>query len=186
MTKSITNISHSIRSRLLNVAKREGVFFQTILSRYFHERLLYRIANSQFCRQFYLKGRALMYAFNTFAARPTLDIDLLGVNIDNSQSNIISTFKIICEADYGDGVTFDTNKINASSITEFKDYVGVRLTIPVQMDTIRQRISIDIGFGDVVTPGPIRIDYPRLINDLPCASLFAYPIETLFAEKLML
>ena len=185
MTKSITNVCHSIRTRLLNIAKREGSFFQTILTRYFHERLLYRIANSQFCSQFYLKGGALMYALNSMAARPTLDVDLLGVNIDNSHSNIIHAFKAICECDYcDDGVTFDAQKIEASSITEFKDYVGVRLTIPVQMDTIQQRISIDIGFGDVVTPGPIRIDYPRLINDLPCASLFAYPIETLFAEKL--
>lgn len=185
MTKPITNVCHSIRTRLLNVAKREGTFFQTILTRYFHERLLYRIANSQFCSQFYLKGGALMYALNSIAARPTLDLDLLGVNIDNSHSNIIDAFKAICECDYcDDGVAFDPQKIEASSITEFKDYAGVRLTIPVQMDTIRQRISIDIGFGDVVTPGPIRIDYPRLINDLPCASLFAYPIETLFAEKL--
>lgn len=107
MTKPITNVCHSIRTRLLNVAKREGTFFQTILTRYFHERLLYRIANSQFCSQFYLKGGALMYALNSIAARPTLDLDLLGVNIDNSHSNIIDAFKAICECDYcDDGVAF--------------------------------------------------------------------------------
>lgn len=185
MSKSLTNLSHSIRSRLLNEAKRQGIFFQTILTRFFHERLLYRIANSQFSGKFYLKGGSLMYALNAFAARPTLDVDLLGVNIDNSQSNLIQVFQRICDTAYrDDGVVFDVRGIEASSITEFKDYVGVRLTIPVMMDTVKQRISIDIGFGDVVTPGPVKIDYPSIIRGLPTASLFAYPIETLIAEKL--
>lgn len=38
MTKenTIKNYGKSIRTKLLNVAKQEGVFYQTILTRYFH------------------------------------------------------------------------------------------------------------------------------------------------------
>ena len=36
----IKNYGKSIRARLLNVAKQEEVFYQTILTRYFQERLL--------------------------------------------------------------------------------------------------------------------------------------------------
>lgn len=45
MTKenTIKNYGKSIRSKLLNVAKKEDVFYQTILTRYFQERFLFRI-----------------------------------------------------------------------------------------------------------------------------------------------
>ena len=60
--KNLSKITEkSIRSKLLNVAKNEGIYYQTSYS-----------------QDFYLKGGALMYAHEKFAARPTLDIDFLG------------------------------------------------------------------------------------------------------------
>ena len=44
----IKNHGKSIRARLLNVAKQEEVFYQTILTRYFQERLLYRISQTRY------------------------------------------------------------------------------------------------------------------------------------------
>lgn len=68
MSKNMTkNYSKSIRSKLLNLAKEENVFYQTILTRYFQERLLYRISQTRFRLNFYLKGGALMYAYERFA-----------------------------------------------------------------------------------------------------------------------
>lgn len=75
---TIKNYGKSIRTKLLNVAKKEDVFHQTILTRYFQERLLYRMSQTRYRSNFYLKGGALMYAYEKFAARPTLDIDFLG------------------------------------------------------------------------------------------------------------
>lgn len=57
------NSGKSIRAKLLNVAKKENVFYQTILTRYFQERLLYRLSKTRFRGNFYLKGGALMYAY---------------------------------------------------------------------------------------------------------------------------
>ena len=186
MSKDKTkNIGQSIRSKLLNIAKDENVFYQTIVTRYFQERLLYRMSQTQYRQNFYLKGGALMYAYERFVARPTLDIDFLGHNISNEGASIIAAFKEICSVQYEkDGVVFDVDKITAQNITEFKDYHGIRLSIPVSMDTISQTMTMDIGFGDVITPKPINIDYPVLLEHLPSASILAYSLETVLAEKL--
>lgn len=186
MTKdNIKDYGKSIRTKLLNVAKKEDVFYQTILTRYFQERLLYRVSQTKYRNNFYLKGGALMYAYEQFAARPTLDIDFLGKNISNEGPSIVAAFKEICSVSYDeDGVVFDTNNITSQNITEFKDYHGIRLSIPVKMDTIAQVMTMDIGFGDVITPQPVELDYPVLLDYLPGVNIMAYSLETVIAEKM--
>lgn len=182
---NITNYGKSIRSKLLNVAKKEDVFYQTVLTRYFQERLLYRMSQTRYRDNFYLKGGALLYAFERFAARPTLDIDFLGHNISNEGNIVIAAFREICSVPYEeDGIIFDIEHITAQNITEFKDYHGIRLSIPVQMDTISQVMTMDIGFGDVVIPSPVCLEYPLLLEHLPVPNILAYSIETVIAEKM--
>lgn len=179
------NYGKSIRTKLLNVAKKENIFYQTILTRYFQERLLYRMSQTRYRNNFYLKGGALMYAYERFAARPTLDIDFLGNNISNEGTSIIAAFKEICSVPFEeDGVIFDVEHITAQNITEFKDYHGIRLSIPVKMDSIAQVLTMDIGFGDVITPSPVNLDFPILLEHLPCANILAYSLETVIAEKM--
>lgn len=185
MNEKIKNYGKSIRTRLLNISKQENIFFQTILIRYFQERLLYRMSLSHYKNNFYLKGGALMYAYERFAARPTLDIDFLGTGINNDNEIIVSAFKEICAIPCEeDGVNFDVTRISAHNITEFKDYHGIRLCIPVAMDTIEQVMTMDIGFGDIVTPKPMPLDYPILLGNLPVANILAYSVETVIAEKM--
>lgn len=52
------------------------------------------------------------------------------------------------------------------------------------MDTIAQVMTMDIGFGDVVTPHPVSLDYPLLLEELPEANILAYSTETVIAEKM--
>ena len=44
-------------------------------------------------------------------------------------------------------------------------------------------MQIDIGFGDVIVPGPLEIEYPAMLEFAPPV-LMAYPKETVVAEKL--
>ena len=44
-------------------------------------------------------------------------------------------------------------------------------------------MSIDIGFGDVVKPSPVEVDFPLLLGDIPAISIKAYSLETVVAEK---
>lgn len=80
---------------------------------------------------------------------------------------------------------FDIDHMTAHNITEFKDYHGIRLGIPVTMDTISQTLTMDIGFGDIVTPSPVLLNYPLLLEGLPEANILAYSTETVIAEKCM-
>lgn len=41
---------------------------------------------------------------------------------------------------------------------------------------------MDIGFGDVVLPEPVALEYPTLL-DFPAPRLLTYPRETVIAEK---
>jgi predicted nucleotidyltransferase component of viral defense system len=185
MTEKIKNYGKSVRDKLLNVSKNSNVPYQTLLTRYFQERLLYRISQTQYKDHFLLKGGALLFAYEKFAARPTLDIDFLGKNISNDGENIRHAFQEICSVDYPeDGVRFGADQITYKNITEFKEYHGIRLTIPVFMDTIAQVLSMDIGFGDVVTPSPVDLDYPCLLDSLPAPQIKAYSLETVIAEKM--
>jgi predicted nucleotidyltransferase component of viral defense system len=64
-----------------------------------------------------------------------------------------------------------------------KEYPGIRISMTATLDSIRQVISVDIGFGDIVIPQPEELDYPVLLTDFPSANIMAYSLETVVAEK---
>ncbi len=74
------DIAKSVRARLLNMAKEQGLNFQVLVLRYFHERFLYRLSQSSYGQNFYLKGGVLLYTFTGLKTRPTIDIDFLVEN----------------------------------------------------------------------------------------------------------
>ncbi|MCE0722619.1 nucleotidyl transferase AbiEii/AbiGii toxin family protein [Legionella resiliens] len=61
-----------------NIAVKEGSDFNAVLTRYGLERLLYRIGESEYSKQFLLKGALLFNLWYDMPHRPTKDIDLLG------------------------------------------------------------------------------------------------------------
>ncbi len=182
--KRLKKYDKSVKARLLTISKESGIPYMTILVRYFQERLLYRVSQSEFKENFYLKGGALLYAFNQEKARPTKDIDFLGTHISNDRDYIKAVFakiaQVVCEED---GVTYDGNTIEVIDIAKDKKYHGARLTMMAHLDTVYQQISMDIGFGDVVTPGPKNLSYPLLLENVPHVNLLAYSLETVVAEK---
>lgn len=68
-----TNIPVSIKTRLLNLSRESRLDYMKLLVRYMQERLLYRISMSAYREHLLLKGSALLYAYQPFDARPTLD-----------------------------------------------------------------------------------------------------------------
>lgn len=133
------NYGKSVRTRLLTLMNKTGYRYMYLLTRYFNERLLYRVSVSQYKDNFLLKGGSLLYALQGLESRPTVDIDFLADRISRDRDYLTSVFKEI--------------------------------------------LSIDIGFGDVVTPYPMNLDYPLLLPDVPSVNLKAYSIETVIAEK---
>jgi len=174
----------SIRAVLKNIADKEKIDFQLIVIRYLHERLLFRIANSAYVNNFFLKGGSLLYAIEGLHTRPTMDIDMLAKYIIDDKKTLENIFKNICSIKYNDDcVNFDAANIIATDIAEEKKYSGIRLQIKSQFDTIKQIIQIDIGFGDVIIPAPVMISYPAMLQELDSPDIMAYSIETVIAEK---
>lgn len=183
----IKNYGKSNRTKLLNLAQNtKGVDYNLILLRFVQERFLYRLSMSAYRENFFLKGGALLFAHERFAARPTRDMDFLGDHISRDKENIkrimLEISSITCEED---GVTFECGEddIWLEDITVEKEYNGTRVHMTAHMDTILQPFSIDVGFGDVIVPHPAQLDYPLLIEGLPAVNVEAYSLETVVAEK---
>ena len=146
-----TNCAQSIKARLLNMADGDNKKYQQLVVRFFHERLLFRLSKSDYRERFLLKGGALLYAFDEFMPRPTLDIDFMGRRIDNDKANILTAFKEIASLSYPeDGITFHTETLTAEDITVEKKYPGVRISMLANLGSYRQNLTFDIGFGDVI------------------------------------
>jgi predicted nucleotidyltransferase component of viral defense system len=69
------NLAASIRQRLLNLARERSQDFQQILVNYALERLLYRLAQSEYSDRFVLKGALLFRLWFDLDQRPTRDAD---------------------------------------------------------------------------------------------------------------
>ncbi len=178
------NYGKSVRARLLNLMNGTGYRYMYLLARYFNERLLYRVSVSQYRNNFLLKGGALLYAMDGLGARPTVDVDFMAEKISRDRESLVEAFqKILGIACEEDGVTFDADNVAFEPITVDKKYPGTRLFFTAHMDSIVHKMSVDIGFGDVVTPSPVSVDFPLLLNNLPSVNLQAYSLETVVAEK---
>lgn len=179
----IKNIAESVRSRLKNIAIKEGSDFNAVLTRYGLERLLYRIGESEYSKQFLLKGALLFNLWYDMPHRPTKDIDLLGFG-DNDLAYIKQTFSNICRISADDGISFLSESVTVDTIKKDGGYTGARVELFGELAKAKIKIQIDIGYGDAVTPGPIDAHYPVLLSDLPAPKIRTYPIYTVIAEKL--
>ena len=115
--------------------------------------------------------------------RATTDVDLLARRISNSSAEMKAIFREILEQDADDALTFDVDSITVEDITEFKEYHGLHISATGYLDRTKLPISIDIGFGDVIYPDVVKIDFP-VILDMKPPRVNAYSLESSIAEKL--
>lgn len=179
----MNNVAASVRARLLNVAKAQGVDFNQVLVRFALERILYRLSQSEHADHFLLKGALLFTLWYDMPHRTTRDADLLGFGASDLES-VAQTFRDIASVAVDDGIVFDPDSVAAEEIRKDAGYAGARIFISGELDRARCKTQIDIGFGDAVTPGPVDATYPVLLADLPAPRLRAYPVYTVVAEKL--
>jgi Nucleotidyl transferase AbiEii toxin, Type IV TA system len=177
------NSAASVRARLLNKARAQGVDFQLLLTRYGLERLLYRLSVSRERDNFLLKGALLFDLWYDVPLRPTRDIDLLGFGLAEIPL-LLAAFEGICAIEVDDGMTFDSASIRADEIRKEANYAGIRLMLTGTIDGAHCPVQIDVGYGDAVTPAPESARYPVMFSDMPAPTLRVYPRYTVVAEKL--
>lgn len=173
----------SIRARLRDAARERGEDFNVTLNRYAIERYLYRLSISRWAEQFVLKGALLFDLWFDEPHRPTRDADFLGFGADDAET-AKSIVTDICTIEVDDGIEFDPAATKVEGIREDARYGGLRVRISGRLDGALCTAQIDIGFGDAVTPGPMVVDYPTMLEGVPAPRLRVYPRESVMSEKL--
>ncbi len=183
MKKPLTNVSESVKTRLLNLRSTSGNDFNELLVRFCLERLLYRLSISAHRDRFVLKGALLFVLWQGFLHRRTRDLDLLGFG-DPTPAAVALVFKeIVTQAvPVEDGVVFDPVTVAASTIKAQDEYVGTRVSLCAFIGKARIWLQVDVGYGDSITPAPLEKSYPALL-DFPNPVLRCYAPETALAEK---
>lgn len=173
----------SVKDRLKKQAIEAGKTVQDKLVTFGLERTIYRLSISEYAERFTLKGGIFLYAlFEGEYARATMDIDLLAQRIQNDADEMKKIFHDIFSIECDDALRFDLNTLKVINITEFKEYHGVNVSIMGYLDRTRIPVSIDIGFGDVVYPERMKMEFPVLL-DMEVPEIYAYSIYSVIAEK---
>jgi predicted nucleotidyltransferase component of viral defense system len=172
----------SIKAKLKQLAIQENKPFDYVMMHYFIERLLYRLSISQYAENFVLKGGLLLYTMLKNDARATKDIDFLARQLSNTPDELIDNFRKVCAIESDDAIRFDLDSITAERIKEDADYEGVRIKVTGYLGKSRHVLQFDIGFGDVIVPKPMPMEYPSLL-DMERPQLKAYSCESVISEK---
>ena len=164
---NITNVPASIRGKLLNKSRTLKRPFLEILQYYSMERFLYRLSISDHANKFFLKGALMFRAWQTLDHRATLDIDLLG-KTTNSVENLETICQELCRQSVplDDGIIFSSETVKGKIIQTEAEYEGIRIEFEADLNKAIINMQIDVGFGDIITPGPKLISYPTLLYSI--------------------
>ncbi len=180
--KTLTNLSASVRQRLLTRACATGRPFEQVLKYYSMKRFLYRLSCSPHADAFVLKGALMLQVWQGPEARRTEDIDLLG-RVRNEPELLADIVRSVCSQEVvPDGLVFHTETVSAVAMQFDPRYSGVRLSLRAALGTACVSLRLDVGFGDAVIPGPSRVVYPAIL-DFPAPEMHGYSRESAIAEK---
>jgi len=170
-----------LKDLIKNLAKEKKINSQVLLRNYMMQRLLLKIANSDYKNNFILKGGMLVADLVGIESRSTVDMDLTMKSFSLSKDNITEVFTEIFSTKTEDGIEFKLKQVD--SIREESEYKGFRLTILALMGKARIPLKIDLTTGDKLTPSEINYRYQLLFEDEKI-EILSYNLETLLAEKL--
>jgi predicted nucleotidyltransferase component of viral defense system len=181
MSKSI---EQSIKQKLKNIEKVQGIPFNRLLDTLFLERILARVSSSSSKDKLIFKGGLCLAQFLELG-RGTKDIDFLINELDENESSLKVIFSELSKINLNDGFAFSDTNVKQISLTD-KKFPGFRITITGNLGKISNKVQIDVGVGDVVRPKIL--DVALLKDKVPLfedsVELYGYPVEYIFSEKL--
>lgn len=177
----IAKTSRQLKDKIANLSGNDSKKAQTLIRKYMMERFLARISQSEYRNNFILKGGMLVSALVGVESRATMDIDTTVRSMTLTKENAESTINKIINIDLDDGIHYEIKRVE--DIMEEHDYSGIRFTLSVTLEKLRDTIKIDISTGDEITPSAIEFSYPMMFND-EIINILSYNLETMLAEKL--
>lgn len=175
------NTSTQLKALIRNLSKEKKIKAEILLRNFMLERLLERIALSNYRNQFILKGGLLIAAYVGVGTRSTMDMDTNIKGFELTKEELTKVINHILGVSVDDGVSMTLNKIE--NIRDEAEYPGMRISIGAQLDKTNQTLKIDVTTGDEITPKAVEYNYKLLLEDRSI-SIFAYNLETVLAEKL--
>lgn len=144
------------------------------------ERMLERLANSDYKDNFILKGGLLISSMIGISERTTMDMDTTVRGITMEEDEIVEAVKEILAVKVDDGIAFEYRGIEP--IREEDAYNNFRIHLNARYGKIDSPMKIDVTTGDVITPAAVRYDFPMLFEERSIP-IMAYTLETVLAEK---
>ena len=138
------NLAASVKARLLNIARNEGRDFNRVLLLYMQERFIARLAESEYQDRFVLKGGVYLYLRYGSQARPTVDLDLLGLALSPKLDTVAAAMREVAGIALEDGVHFNPDSVRASRIREDAICEGVRVKLTAYLGSARVPLQIDV------------------------------------------
>ena len=169
-----------LKGAIRNIAAKKNLRPQEVLQMFLFERVLERLANSNYRNNFILKGGLLISSMLGISERTTMDMDTTVRGISMEEEEIVSVVKEILSVDVDDGIKFmlKTNE----PIREDDAYNNFRVHLTAQYGKINAPMKIDITTGDTITPAAVQYSYPLSFEERSIPIL-AYTLETVLAEK---
>ena len=160
-----------------------GLEFQYLLTRYACERFLYRLGASSLRDRCILKGASLLAVWMDEPYRATRDIDVLALD-GSDESYVRQVVATICEVPCAeDAMTFDLSSVRVFPIRAGQEQPSQRVKLTSRLGNARIPVQVDIGFGDIVVPGPEDVQFPTLLDGMAAPAVRAYPRVSSVAEK---
>ena len=178
-------IEQSIKEKIKVLAKEQETSFAQLWRNLILERFLTRLSQSAYRDKFVLKGGTLLAKYLPLG-RETKDLDFFVQKLSNTEKELESVLRSVCDIDVNDSFVFEMVKVDVLEHVHMA-YTGAQISLLAKFGATKTTIRMDLGFGDVVEAIDYRMDLtattkgPLFESKI---SLRCYPKEFIFAEKL--
>lgn len=175
----------SLKDKLKTISKEQGIPFNACWKELLLERFLSRLASSPHSNKFIFKGGFLL-SYLIEIGRETMDLDFLLTRMTAEEETLHIIFDEIASHPSFDNFIFSFHSIHLLTQPHM-EYPGYRIILNASFSKMRDKIQVDIGISDTVTPLSYEIPLTQYRGKPffeSSISLLVYPPESIFAEKL--
>jgi hypothetical protein len=147
------------------------------------EGVLLRLARLPDAHRFVLRGGMLLRLWFRPHPRPAGDLDLVATFPFSVEETTRRFVALLADRGVDDGVVFDAERFRAQGIWLHTDFPGVRLFGSGEVGGVEDDFSVDVTFGEPLTPAPQLGEYPMPDRGLSARLWMCRP-ETIAARKL--
>jgi hypothetical protein len=142
------------------------------------------LAHSDVRERLVLKGAMALVAVTKSFDRATRDLDMLGLEALTA-SQALDLVRTIAMADPGDpdAIVFQASDFSVLPINIAEEEQGHQISGVARIGSMQVPLKIEISHGHVVSPAPMRMKYPTVLEGSEAPGILCYTPETMLAEK---